>query len=102
MRRLISWILSLRARSAPLRFAEDAFRSKYPAAKLRRVEAVAEDADSYFIQVLHDSTSCRMASFWRIAKIGLAARELHASDLNGVFAKLAPLAAEDDHGPSGF
>lgn len=96
MRRLISWLYPFRSENGPSRLAEAAFRAKYPSAALHHVEAVAEDSKSYFVQVLYDSASCRMASFWRISKAGFEACELRASDLNRLFVNPPALAAEED------
>ena len=70
--------------------------AKHPAAVPHHVGTVAEDEQSYIVQILYDSISNPMASFWGISKAELTARELHASELHRFFLNLAPLAADDD------
>ena len=95
LRSLISWFRTWRSESAPLQFAEQAFR-RASAAIPHHVGTVAEDEQSYIVQILYDSISCPMASFWGISKAELTAREMHASELQRFFLHLAPLAADDD------
>ena len=89
MKLLYSWLLGWRARRATRRLAEQAFRAKYPAGSPRGVEHVAEDDNSWIVQVSHGSPWCRMASFWDVSKTDFAARELHASELRRFFAAAA-------------